>query len=138
MILNHNGYLEYELPTNWCSEEEGDNLLIYDPSGNGALVVSFFNVLELNRTIDEQISIMAKKFIDQNKIVLNSHLILYGSKETKTTLCGVGTTCDNWFFKLWIVAKQPKIAFVTYQSKTKKSKEIKKCDGIIDSMRFTF
>lgn len=137
MILNHNDYLNYELPVNWCSEEDGDNLLIYDPNGNGAMTISFFNVLGTKETLDEQISIIAKRFIDQNKIILHSPLVLYGSKETKTTLYGTGITTDNWFVKLWVVAKQPKIAFVTYQSE-RKSKEVKKCDIIVESMRFTF
>lgn len=137
MILNHNDYLNYELPINWCAEEDGDNLLIYDPDGNGAMTISFFNVLEVKETLDEQISIMAKRFIDQNEIALHAPLILYGSKETKTTLYGTGTTADNWFVKLWVVAKQPKVAFVTYQSE-RKSKEVRKCDDIIESMRFTF
>ena len=135
--MNHNNYLDYEVPPNWCAEEDGDNLLIYDPAGNGAMTISFFNMLEAKETLDEQISIMAKNFIDQNKITLHAPLILYGSKETKTTLYGTGTTDDNWFVKLWVVAKHPKIVFVTYQSE-KKSKEVKKCDAIMESMKFTF
>jgi len=86
--------------------------------------------------LDEHISIMAKKFIDQNGIILHNPLILYGA-ETKTTLYGTGTTSDNWFIKLWIVAKYPKIVFATYQCE-KKTSEVKKCDTIINSMNFSF
>ena len=98
--------------------------------------MSFFNILEMKKTLDEQISIMASKFIDQNGIKLHGPLILYGTKETKTTLYGTGTTSDNWFIKLWIVAKYPKIVFATYQCE-KKTSEVKKCDAIINSMEFS-
>ena len=46
MMLNHNEYLNYTLPNNWCAEEDIDNLLLYNPSGNGAITTSFFNVLK--------------------------------------------------------------------------------------------
>ena len=137
MIFSHNDYLTYELPNDWCSEEDEENLHIYNPKGKGAITISFFNILEMRETLDEHISIMAKKFIDQNRIKLDDPLILYGSKEDKTTLYGTGMTTDNWFIKLWVVAKYPKIVFATYQSE-KKTSEVKKCDKIINSMKFTF
>ncbi|MGN0533474.1 MAG: hypothetical protein ACI4IK_03865 [Eubacterium sp.] len=136
MLLSHYDYLDYEIPNNWCAEESNENLLIYNPNGNGAMTLSFFTTLELRETLDEHISIMAKKFIDQNKITLNTPLIIRDVKDHKKTLCGIGTTTDGWFFKLWIIAKQPKIVFATYQSE-QKSSEIKKCDAIIDSIKFT-
>ena len=136
MKLNHNDYFNYELPNNWCAEEEEDNLLIYNPDGNGAITVSFFNVLNTVETLDEQISILAKGFIDQNNIELHSHFILF-DKADKKILFGTGTTSDDWFIKLWVVAKYPKIVFATYQSE-QKNKELKICDSIIDSIRFTF
>ncbi|MDO5126059.1 MAG: hypothetical protein Q4D35_06775 [Ruminococcus sp.] len=137
MILSHEDYLNYELPNNWCTELEGDILLIYDPDGDGSMTISFFNLLEHERTLDEQISIMAKRFIDQNKINLHAPLILNSSTDNKTTIYGTGTTADNWFIKLWVIAKWPKIVFASYQSQNK-SNEVKTCDGIIESMRFTF
>lgn len=136
MIYSHKDYLTYELPNDWCSQEEEENLLIYNLNGEGAITISFFNILEMRETLDEYISIMAKKFIDQNRIKLHSPLILYGTKETKTTLYGTGITSDNWFIKLWIVAKYPKIVFATYQCE-KKTLEVKKCDAIIDSIKFS-
>ena len=39
MIFSHDGYLTYELPNDWCSEEEKENLLIYDPNGEGEIPV---------------------------------------------------------------------------------------------------
>ena len=137
MIFFHKDYLTYELPKDWCSEEKEENLLLYDPNGEGAITISFFNILKTRETLDEQISIMAKKFMDQNGIVLHAPLILFGNKETKTTLYGTGTTSDNWFIKLWIVAKYPKVVFATYQCE-KKTSEVKKCDKIINSMNFIF
>ena len=136
MVLSHNEYLNYTLPKNWCAEEEMDNLLLYNPNGNGAITISFLNVLNTEESLDEQISILAKKFIDQNKIKLHSPLILFNRGE-KTILYGSGTTADSWFVKLWVVAKRPKIVFSTYQSE-RKSSEVKVCDSIIDSFRFAF
>lgn len=137
MIFSHKDYLTYELPNGWYSEEEKENLLIYNPNGEGAITVSFFNILEIGETLDEHISIMAKKFIDQNQIALHNPLILYSTKENKTTLYGTGITSDNWFIKLWIVAKYPKIVFATYQCERKTS-ELKKCDEIINSIKFSY
>lgn len=136
MMFNHNEYLNYELPDKWCAEEDADNLLLYNPNGNGAITISFFNVLNTVASLDEQISILAKRFIDQNNIKLHSPLILL-NREGKTILYGTGTTFDSWFIKLWVVAKHPKIVFATYQSE-RKSKEVKICDSIIDSIQFTF
>ncbi|MBR3597033.1 MAG: hypothetical protein IKL47_08690 [Clostridia bacterium] len=135
-MLNHNGYFNYELPDNWCVEEDVDNLILYNPNGNGAITMSFFNVLNTAESLDEQVSILAKKFIDQNNINMQAPLILF-DREDKKILYGFGTTSDNWFIKLWVVAKTPKIVFATYQSE-RKNKEVKMCDLIIDSIRFTF
>ena len=134
MIFNHNEYLNYTLPNNWCAEEDMDNLILYNPIGNGAITTSFFNILNTKESLDEQISILAKRFIDQNDINLHSPLILF-NREGKTILHGTGTTSDGWFIKLWLVAKYPKIVFATYQSE-QKSNEVRICDSIIDSFQF--
>lgn len=136
MKFNHNGYLNYELPDNWCDEEDNDNLLMYNPDGDGAITLSFLNVLNGEKSLAEHISIIAKRFIDQNNINLHSPLILF-NRDVKTILWGTGTTSDNWFIKLWIVAKYPKIVFATYLSE-QKNDEVKICDSIIDSFMFTF
>lgn len=136
MMFNHREYLNYELPNNWCAEENEDCLLLYNPDGNGAITVSFFNMLNASKSVDEQVSILAKKFVDQNNIVLQSPLILT-EKKGKTTLYGTGITLDGWFIKIWVVAKHPKIAFATYQSE-QKNKEVKICDSIIDSIQFMY
>lgn len=136
MKFNHNGYLNYELPDNWCDEEDNDNLLMYNPDGDGAITLSFLNVLNGEKSLAEHISIIAKRFIDQNNINLHSPLILF-NRDGKTILWGTGTTSDNWFIKLWIVAKYPKIVLATYLSEQKNDEE-KICDSIIDSFMFTF
>ena len=136
MMRNHNGYLNYMLPTNWCAEEDMDNLLLYNPSGNGAITISFFNVLNTEESLDEQISILAKRFIDKNTISLHSPLVLF-NKGGKTILYGTGITSDGWFIKLWVIARHHKIVFATYQSE-RKSAEVKVCDSIIDSFQFVF
>ena len=95
MHFSHEGYFTYELPNGWCSEDSGENLLIYDPNGNGAMTISFFSILDMNKSLDEHISIMAKKFVDKNEISLYGPLILCGSKESKLTLYGTGVTSDK-------------------------------------------
>ena len=40
-MRNHNGYLDYSLPRSWCAEEDTDNLVLYNPGGNGAITISF-------------------------------------------------------------------------------------------------
>ena len=135
MMLNHKEYLKYKLPNNWCAEEDIDNLLLYNPSGNGAITMSFFSVLNTEESLDEQISILAKRFIDKNNITMHTSLA-HCHKGGKTILYGTGTTPDGWFIKLWVVAKYPKIVFATYQSE-RKSTEVKVCDSIINSFRFT-
>ena len=109
---------------------------MYSPDGDGAITLSFLNVLNGEKSLAEHISIIAKRFIDQNNINLHSPLILF-NRDGKTILWGTGTTSDNWFIKLWIVAKYPKIVLATYLSE-QKNDEVKICDSIIDSFMFTF
>ncbi len=135
MNVNHSNYLKYEIPSNWVVEEDSDTTLICDNNGEGSTTISFYTVMELQKSLDEHISIMAKKFIENNNIKLHNPLILDGTKKSKTVLYGTGTTSDNWFVKIWIVAKLPKIVFATYQSE-KKTSEVKKVDRIIDSFQF--
>jgi len=135
MKINHSDYLSFEIPSNWVVEEDSDTTSIYDNNGEGSLTMSFYSVMRLQNSLDEHISIMAKKFIDSNKIKLHNPLILDGTKKNKTVLYGTGTTSDNWFIKIWIATKLPKIVFVTYQSE-KKTSELKKVDKIVDSFQF--
>lgn len=137
MLLNHNKYLNYQLPTNWCAEYVDELLLLYDPNGFGVMTLSFFNKIESEKSIDEQISICAKKFINKNNITLFKPLIITGSEETKIILQGTGNTLKNDFIKIWVVAKSSKIIFITYESE-EKSDELQKCESVIESMSFNF
>lgn len=131
----YNDYLQYELPSNWCTEEDGEQLFIYHPNGSGAIVASFYYLEDSKKMLEENISVMAKKFVDQNKISLFNPFILYTSKDDQSIIYGSGTTEDNWFVKLWIIAKYPRVMVATYNSE-KETDELKKCDTIIKSMRF--
>lgn len=135
MKYNHNGYLNYILPDDWCAEEDADNVLLYNPKSDGAITMSFFNVLNTEKSLDEQVSILAKKFVDNNNVNLDFSSFVLFNREGKTILYGTGTTLDGWFIKLWVVAKSPKIVFATYLSE-QKSVEVKICDSIIDSFQF--
>ena len=46
MILKHGDYLSYEPQKIGQRKKMPDNLLIYNPDGNGSVTVSFFNILD--------------------------------------------------------------------------------------------
>ena len=79
-----------------------------------------------------QISVMAKRFIDDNNISLHSPLVLC-DRDGKTILYGTGTTADGWFIKLWVVAKYPKICVFHIPKRTKKVKKLRYVIQFIDS-----
>lgn len=122
----------FEIPKDWCAEEDGDNLAIYHPNGNGAMTVSFYNVINIEYSIIEQMSIMIKKFTDQNKIAIRGPLVTF-RKDENQLLVGSGIAYDGWYVKMWAVAKYPKIALVSYQSEIE-TNEVITCDAIIKSM----
>lgn len=135
MKVKHKDYLIYEIPNNWTIDEDNEYTTIYNDNGNGALVLSFYTIMEIQNNLDEHISIMAKKFIKNNLIKLNTPLILDGTNEGKKILYGTGETLDNDFFKIWLIAKYPKVIIATYNSK-KKTQELKCIDKIINSFQF--
>lgn len=134
MLYSYNQYFTYELPDGWETEESDDGLSMYDPDGNGALTVSFFNRVDSNTHLNVQVSVLAKNFFECNNIKLNNSFILL-NKDEKTVLFGIGKTADNWFIKLWVVAKNPKIVLATYQSE-QENPEVELCDAIVDSFKF--
>ena len=137
MIFKYSDFFDCELPPNWCADEKDDNLLLYNPNGHGAITMSFFNVIDSSKTLAEQVSILGRKFIIQNNITLHSSFILMISKDNNTILYGTGSTLDNWFVKIWVVAKHSRIALASYCC-SQKSKELKTCDSIIDSIHFIY
>ena len=135
MKIKHKNYLIYEIPNDWIIEEDNDCTTIYNNNGNGALILSFYTILELQNSLDEHISIMAMKFIEKNEIKMGTPLILEGNSKDKKILHGTGKFSDGDFFKIWIIAKYPKVIVATYNSK-KKTTEIKDIDKIISSFEF--
>lgn len=136
MKIKHGEYLEYEIPDDWEVKKDDDCTSIFSNDGEGALTLSYYSIIDMQQSLDEHISIMAKKFVDTNRIKLKHALILDGTKKEKKVLYGEGSTTDNWYIKLWIIAKYPKVIFASYQSK-KKTSEIKKVDKIIASFTLT-
>ena len=135
MLVKHEDYLEYEIPNKWTVEEDNDTTSVFSVDGDGALTLSYFSIFEMQGTVDEHISIMAKKFIDTNHIKLNHALILIGAQDEKRVLYGAGSLPDQWFKKLWVIAKFPRVVFATYQSE-KKTSELKQIDRIVSSFKF--
>jgi hypothetical protein len=133
--ISKKDYFKYEIPEKWIVEDSEEVTSIYCNNGEGALTLSYFSIFEMKETLDEHISIMAKKFIDANHIKLNRALILDTTQKGKSMLYGVGSTPDQWFIKLWVVAKFPKVVFATYQSE-KKTSEVKTVDKIVSSFTF--
>ena len=101
----------------------------------GALTLSYHSIAEMQGTLDAHISIMAKRFLDENHIKLKHALILDGTQKGKTVLYGAGTLPDSWFIKLWVIAKYPEVVFATYQSE-KETAELKKIDKVVSSLVF--
>lgn len=135
MKMKHSDYLTYEIPDDWELEENDEDTAIYNNEGEGAIILSFYTIWDLENTIGEQISIMAKKFVESNNIKIKNCFILDGTKKNKTALYGQGKTEDSDFFKIWIIAKFSKIVIATYQAE-KKTSEIKEVDKIIESFKF--
>ncbi len=135
MVFELNNYLTCDIPEDWCIDYGEDSDVIYDPNGVGAITLSFFNMLDEKSSIQEHICIMAKHFIDSNRIILDSPLSL-ACRETNYILSGKGKMSSGWFIKLWFVAKYPKIVMATYMTEEEKTDEISNCDRILNSFIF--
>ncbi len=136
MIIKHEDYLSFEIPNRWMIEEDDETMSIFDINGYGSITLSFCSSAEADKPFGEQLSIMAKKIIDNNKMRIDRALILDETKKSKTVLYGSGTTSDDWFIKLWFVGKFPRIVVATYHSE-KRTAEVKTADKIMDSFQFT-
>jgi len=132
--IKHKDYLVYKVPSNWVVEDCTDSTSIYCNHGEGAITLSFHAIFELQGTLVEHISMMAKRFVDGNKIALDRELVLDETKN-KIVLYGEGISPDNWYIKLWLIARYPKIVLATYISE-QKTAEVKKVDKIISSFTF--
>ena len=135
MLIRHKDYLTFEMPNTWVIEEGNEATSIYDNNGEGALTLSFYTIMELQNTIEEHVTIMAKDFFNQNNIKLHHSFILDCTKKDKVVICGIGNTQDDWFIKIWVLGKYPRVVLATYESE-KKTSEVKKVDSIINSFQF--
>lgn len=61
--------------------------------------------------------------------------IFDNTQKDKTVLYGSGNTVDHWFIKLWLIAKEQKIIFATYQSETQTA-ELECIEKIVSSFQF--
>ena len=132
MKKTHNGYLTYELPDHWEIEEVDGSITLYDPDGEGAITMSFFNVFPSAGSIEERLAVLASNFIRENKIKMDMPLMVHTRKDGNTHLWGTGKDQEGFFLKIWGVAKRPKMVFATYFSE-QKTDEVAICDSIIDS-----
>lgn len=135
MKIKHKDYLTFKIPYKWVIEDNNEDTLIYKNNGEGAIVLSFYTIMELQNGIEEHISMMANKFIDGNKINLDNPLTLDCTKKEKRILYGTGKTSDNDFIKIWIIAKYPKVIIATYEVENQTA-ELKQVDKILDSFCF--
>lgn len=135
MKIKHKDYLTFKIPNKWIIEENDEDTVIYDNNGEGAIVLSFYTLMELQNDLEEHISMMAKNFIDGNMINLDNPLNLEWTKKEKVILNGTGKTSDNDFIKIWIIAKYPKVIIATYEVENQTA-ELKQVDKIIDSFCF--
>lgn len=66
MIVRLRNYLTCELPDGWTAEENNGVTSICHADGDGALTLSYHSIAEMQETLDEHISIIAKRFLDEN------------------------------------------------------------------------
>ena len=135
MLIQHDHYLTYEIPENWTVEESCDSTIIYDKGGDGALILSFYTISDMRKTLEEHLCFMVKRFVDENNILLHKAFIFDNTQKDKTVLYGSGNTVDHWFIKLWLIAKEQKIIFATYQSETQTA-ELECIEKIVSSFQF--
>ncbi len=133
--IRHKNYLVYYIPKKWIIEENENCTIIYNKYGNGAFILSFYTIMELRKDFNEQVNSMAEKFVNDNEIRLEVPFIDNEINEDKKVLCSTGyAISDNEFFKIWIIAKYPKVIIATYNSK-EKNEELEVIDKIVDSFQ---
>ena len=49
MLIRHKDYLTFEMPNTWVIEEGNEATSIYDNNGEGALTLSFYTIMELQK-----------------------------------------------------------------------------------------
>jgi hypothetical protein len=131
MVLKH---FSIELPDDWRLEQ-GEVMSVYSINGKGAITLSAYSIIESEGySIEEKLCIMAKNYIQKNKIQIKGSLIM--QNDINTIVYGEGKSSDDWFVKLWVVATYPRVIVSTYYCKKRIRKEVAICDNIIKSIRF--
>ena len=137
MKIKHSDYLRYKIPRNWVIEEDPECTSLYAKNGKGVITLSFYTSIECKENIEEYIREMAKKFVEQSDIkVDNESFSLDETKKDKIVIYNTGITPeDNCFWKIWLIAKYPKIIIATYNCE-EKTEEVEIANKIIDSFKF--
>ena len=128
--------LEYNLPERWVAEENGDNLFIYNPDGEGAITISAYNIIDKNTPQIETVHNLFEDFVAKNGISLDTPTAISHYVDSKLITTGTGRSCDQWFIKIWCICQYHKILLATYLT-TKITEEITMCDQLIYSMDLT-
>lgn len=133
MLIRHKGFVEYELPDGWESEVNGENVIIYDPDGEGSMVMSFYRSTG-DMPIEKRIYKMAQSFVEQIMIKQLSDFSESNDNRRVFRVCCEGIDANNWYIKLYIIAKSPRIVVATYNNKIK-NHEIETYNEIVKSMK---
>ncbi len=132
--MNFKNWFTYKLPRKWRVQQEEDNLLMFNPNGEGALVLSFFKVTVPLECLQQKMEDMAERFIDQNNIKSETLPEFFDFGE-KRVLCRSGEEPDGYFVKIWIVSNGLKAIVATYHSEEENA-EVKLCNAFIESIFF--
>ena len=128
--------LKYNLPEQWVAEENGDNLFIYNPDGEGAITISAYNMINMNAPQIETVLNLFQDFVAKNGISLDTPTAISYYVDSKLITTGIGRSCDQWFIKIWCICQYYKILLATYLAE-KATEEITLCDQLICSMELT-
>ena len=137
MKIFHKDFLEFEIPDGWKVDENETVSIYNEENGDGAITFSFYNVLGDSRPLYQIVSVMKKKYVEENNISVPKISLIKEDDSHKLETFDEGTTHDGWFFKMYVVAKYPRIVFATYYSENR-TQEIGVIDRIIKSMKFCF
>lgn len=122
-----------ELPDGWHIDCD-DVYSLYSNSGDGALTISSLSLVSDDiHSLEERVCIMARQFIREKKIIISGSLMLEGGENV--IVYGKGKTPDNWFVRIWIIAKGPRVLVSTFYSRKNKRQENNECNKIIESIK---
>jgi len=59
MSISHCNYLNFKIPNNWVVKKNDETTSVYDNNVEGAITMSFYTAIEILKSFDEHIFIMA-------------------------------------------------------------------------------